>query len=45
MQAYDMTIESIICKLMWAMSITREYDSLRNIFYKPVLEDILTQVD
>ena len=45
LQAFDMTIESIICKLMWSMAVTRDYEELRTLFYKPVLEDIYTDSD
>jgi len=45
LQAFDMTIESIICKLMWIMSFTRDYDELKELFYKPILADITTDLD
>ncbi|MBN1623530.1 MAG: asparaginase [Clostridia bacterium] len=44
LQAFDMTIEAIICKLMWLMANTKDYDELRKLFYIPVLEDIMTDV-
>ena len=45
LQAFDMTIESIICKLMWIMAITRDYDEIKRLFYEPVLMDILADTN
>lgn len=45
LQAYDMTIESVICKLMWIMAVTRDYDEIKEMFYKPVSEDLMTEAE
>ena len=41
LQAYDMTIESAIAKLMWIMSVTKDHSEIREMFYRPIHEDIL----
>lgn len=41
LQAYDMTIEAAITKLMWIMSITRDFDEIKNMFYTRINEDSL----
>jgi len=41
LQAYDMTIESAITKLMWIMAQTKDYDEIKEMFYTTVNEDIL----
>jgi L-asparaginase len=40
LQAYDMTIEAAIAKLMWIMSMTKDHDEISKLFYKPINEDI-----
>ena len=41
LQAYDMTIESAITKLMWILAITKDYEEVKNMFYAPIHQDIL----
>ena len=40
LQAFDMTIEAAIAKLMWIMSMTKDHDEISELFYKPIHEDI-----
>lgn len=42
LQAYDMTIEAVVTKLMWLLGQTRDMDEIRKGFYTPVAQDILT---
>ncbi len=41
LQDYDMTIEAAITKLMWILSITDDYEEVKQLFYTTVHEDIL----
>ena len=41
MEAYDMTTEAVVAKLMWCLSLTREPDRCAKLFYTPVANDIL----
>lgn len=41
LEAYDMTLESALTKLMWILAQTREPATVRALFYKTVLYDIL----
>ena len=41
MQAYDMTIEAAVTKLMWLLGCSLSYDELRRRFYMPVAQDML----
>lgn len=45
LQAYDMTIEACITKLMWILAQTREFEEVRDLFYKNIHEDILYTLD
>ncbi|MGI6028001.1 MAG: asparaginase [Candidatus Heteroscillospira sp.] len=40
-EAYNMTQEAIVTKLMWVLGQTRDKDEIRRLFYKPVARDIL----
>ena len=40
LQAYDMTIEAIVAKLMWLLPRTEDFNQLRDAFYTPVAWDI-----
>ena len=41
-EAYDMTFEATVTKLMWIMGMGyKDYKSIRNIFYNPINHDIL----
>lgn len=41
LQAYDMTIEAVITKLMWIMAQTRDFDEVKGKFYTRINEDSL----
>jgi len=41
LQAYDMTIEAAITKLMWIMAQTKDFDEVREMFYTRINEDSL----
>ncbi|MBP3633411.1 MAG: asparaginase [Oscillospiraceae bacterium] len=42
LQAYDMTIEAAVTKLMWLLGQTKDPALIREGFYTPVAKDILT---
>ena len=41
LEAYDMTTEAVVAKLMWILGQTREAQRIRQLFYTPVAKDIL----
>ena len=41
LEAYDMTTESAVCKLMWILGQTRRREEVERLFYTPVARDIL----
>ena len=41
LEAYDMTTEAVVGKLMWILGQTSEPEQIRRLFYRPVAEDIL----
>ena len=41
LEAYDMTTEAAVAKLMWILGRTRDFDEVRRLFYAPVAKDIL----
>ena len=41
LEAYDMTTEAAVAKLMWIMGQTRDFDEVERLFYAPVAKDIL----
>lgn len=41
LESYDMTWESIITKLMWILSETRDEKEIERLFYKPVNYDLI----
>ena len=45
MQAWDMTIEAVVTKLMWLLAQDLSYEALRQAFYTPVAQDILYTFD
>lgn len=45
LEAYDMTTEAVIAKLMWILSQTTERDEVARLFYTPVACDILSVFD
>jgi len=43
LEAYDMTTEAAVAKLMWALGQTRDPAEVRRLFYTPIAHDILNQ--
>ena len=41
LEAYDMTTEAAVAKLMWILGRTREFNEAEKLFYRPVARDIL----
>lgn len=41
LEAYDMTTEAVVAKLMWILAQTSEPNRIAELFYKPVSKDIL----
>jgi len=41
LEAYDMTTEAAVAKLMWILAQTRDFDTVEKFFYAPVAQDIL----
>ena len=41
LEAYDMTTEAVVTKLMWILGQTTEFKKIRELFYRPVAQDIL----
>ncbi len=41
LEAYDMTIESVMTKLMWILALTDDPERIREMFYKKISSDIL----
>jgi len=42
LQAYDMTIEAAVTKLMWLLAQTKDSAEIEKAFYTPIAKDILT---
>lgn len=40
-EAYNMTLEAVVAKLMWILAQTHDPDEIRRLFYTPVQKDIL----
>ena len=45
LEAYDMTIESVVTKLMWILAYTRDIKEIRRLFYTTISNDILFKRD
>ena len=41
LEAYDMTTEAVVAKIMWILGQTKEPEQVRRMFYQPVAADIL----
>ena len=41
LEAYDMTTEAVVAKLMWILAQTKEPGDVRRLFYAPVSHDLL----
>ncbi len=42
LEAYDMTTESALTKLMWIMAKTKDFDEVKKLFYTPIAKDLLS---
>ncbi len=42
LEAYNMTLEAVVTKLMWIIAQTRDAQKVRDLFYTPVAHDLLT---
>ncbi|MGO1580762.1 MAG: hypothetical protein ACTHWZ_05075 [Peptoniphilaceae bacterium] len=45
LEAYDMTIEAVVTKLMWILAIKKDFKSVKKLFYKSVNKDILYELE
>ncbi len=45
LEAYDMTTEAVVTKLMWVLALTKNIDEIKNLFYKTISNDILFKRD
>lgn len=45
LEAYDMTTESVITKLMWILAYSKELRTIRDLFYTTISNDILFKRD
>ena len=45
LEAYDMTTEAVVTKLMWVLSLTKNIDEIKELFYKTLSNDILFKRD
>ncbi len=41
LEAFDMTTETALTKLMWILGITKKFETVKKLFYTPVAYDIL----
>ena len=44
LEAYDMTTEAVVAKLMWILGRTKDPKQIRCLFYSPVADDLLYPV-
>ena len=44
LEAYDMTCEALLAKLMWILAQTRDPAQVRQMFYTPVAMDMFPQL-
>ena len=45
LEAYDMTTEAVVTKLMWILAITKDINKVKEMFYKTISNDILFKRD
>ena len=43
LEAYDMTVEAAVTKLMWILAQTKDFKKVKEMFYKEVNKDILVE--
>lgn len=41
MEAYSMTIEAVVTKLMWILGLTKDPQEIRRLFYTPIQKDLI----
>lgn len=41
LEAYDMTLEAVVSKLMWILALTTDPQKVEELFYRPVHQDLL----
>jgi len=41
LEAYDMTTEAVVCKLMWILAQSKDPEKIRELFYTTIANDIL----
>ena len=44
LEAYDMTTEAVVAKLMWILGRTHDRTEVEKLFYTPIAKDILFPV-
>lgn len=44
-EAYDMTLEAIVAKLMWILARTKDRTTIQTLFYTPIAHDLLFAED
>lgn len=45
LEAFDMTLEAVVTKLMWILGQTKDPKTIRNMFYKPIQNDIICTIE
>ena len=45
LEAYDMTTEAVVTKLMWVLSLTKNINEIKELIYKTISNDILFKRD
>ena len=45
LEAYDMTTEAVVTKLMWVLGLTKNIDEIKHLFYTTISNDILFKRD
>ena len=45
LEAYDMTLEAVVTKIMWILGQTKDPEEIRRLFYKTINRDVLWYQD